>query len=140
MLAQNCGCDADLCCNQWRYCGTGDDYCGTGCREGPCYSSGDDGEGVSGGGGGSSVLVSDVVTDDFFNGIISQAGGDCAGTNFYSRSAFLDVAGSYSQFGQDGSADDSKREIAAFFAHVTCETGRKIPLFFFKQFLFLSSQ
>lgn len=115
VLAQNCGCDAGLCCSQWGYCGTGDDYCGTGCREGPCYSS-----------GGGGVSVSDVVTDDFFNGIISQAGGDCAGRNFYSRSTFLDAAGSYSQFAQYASADESKREIAAFFAHVTHETGRKI--------------
>ena len=57
----------------------------------------------------------------------SQAGEGCAGRNFYSRSAFLNAAKSYSQFGQGGSADDSKREIAAFFAHVTHETGRKIP-------------
>ncbi|GLT66496.1 hypothetical protein SLA2020_388580 [Shorea laevis] len=51
--AQNCGCAADQCCSRWGYCGTGDDYCGTGI----------------------------------------------------------------------GSVDDSKREIAAFFAHVTHETG-----------------
>ncbi|KAK3029639.1 hypothetical protein RJ639_037956 [Escallonia herrerae] len=31
--------------------------------------------------------------------------------------------GSYSQFGTTGSTDDSKREIAAFFAHATHETG-----------------
>ncbi|XP_034680144.1 endochitinase EP3-like [Vitis riparia] len=110
VLAQNCGCAAGLCCSQYGYCGTGDDYCGTGCQAGPCYSS-----------GGSSV--SDVVTEGFFNGIISQAAGSCAGKNFYSRNAFLEAASSYPQFGQDGSADDSKREIAAFFAHVTHETG-----------------
>ncbi|KAJ9701664.1 hypothetical protein PVL29_006858 [Vitis rotundifolia] len=113
---QTCGCDASLCCSQYGYCGTGDDYCGTGCQAGPCYSSG-------GGGGSGSVSVSDVVTEDFFNGIISQADGSCAGKNFYSRNAFLDAVSSYPQFGQDGSADDSKREIAAFFAHVTHETG-----------------
>ena len=121
VLAQNCGCDAGLCCSQWGYCGTGDDYCGTGCQAGPCSSSGG-----GGGGGSGSVSVSDVVTEDFFNGIISQADGSCAGRNFYSRNAFLDAVSSYPQFGQDGSADDSKREIAAFFAHVTHETGRKI--------------
>ena len=116
VLAQNCGCDAGLCCSQWGYCGTGDDFCGTGCQAGPCYSS------------GGSVSVSDVVTEDFFNGIISQAAGSCAGKNFYSRNAFLNAASSYPQFGQDGSADDSKREIAAFFAHVAHETGRKITI------------
>ena len=68
------------------------------------------------------------MTEGFFNGIISQAAGSCAGKNFYSRNAFLDAVNSYPQFGQDGSADDSKREIAAFFAHVTHETGRKIAI------------
>ena len=116
VLAQNCGCAAGLCCSQYGYCGTGNDFCGTGCQAGPCYSS------------GGSVSVSDVVTEDFFNGIISQAAGSCAGKNFYSRNAFLNAASSYPQFGQDGSADDSKREIAAFFAHVAHETGRKITI------------
>ncbi|GAY32140.1 hypothetical protein CUMW_281060 [Citrus unshiu] len=40
----------------------------------------------------------------------------------YTRDAFLNAANSYPEFGS-GSADDSKREIAAFFAHVTHETG-----------------
>ncbi|KAI4297211.1 hypothetical protein L6164_037106 [Bauhinia variegata] len=45
------------------------------------------------------------------------------GENFYTRSAFLNAAGSYSEFGRTGSADDSKREVAAAFAHFTHETG-----------------
>ncbi|KAK8982411.1 hypothetical protein V6N11_046334 [Hibiscus sabdariffa] len=64
--------------------------------------------------------VPDVVTDTFFNGIIDQSDPSCAGRNFYTRSAFLEAANSYSQF---GTADDIKREVAAFFAHVTHETG-----------------
>ncbi|PRP84626.1 putative glucan 1,3-beta-glucosidase [Planoprotostelium fungivorum] len=32
-LAQNCGCGASECCSQYGYCGTGNDYCGQGCRE-----------------------------------------------------------------------------------------------------------
>ncbi|BFG15878.1 endochitinase EP3 [Prunus yedoensis var. nudiflora] len=67
--------------------------------------------------------VADVVTQAFFDGIINQAAADCAGKNFYTRQAFLDAVSSYSDFGQFGTADDSKREIAAFFAHVTHETG-----------------
>ena len=55
------------------------------------------------GGGGDGVSVSGVVTANFFNGIISQARGGCAGRNFYSRSAFLNAAKSYSQFDQGGS-------------------------------------
>ncbi|KAF3451027.1 hypothetical protein FNV43_RR07116 [Rhamnella rubrinervis] len=115
-LAQNCSCAADLCCSQYGYCGTGNDYCGTGCQGGPCNTpslppSTHD------------VPVSDIVTDEFFNGIIDQADAGCAGKNFYSRGAFFEALNSYSGFGQIGSLDDSKREIAAFFAHVTHETG-----------------
>ncbi|KAB1219456.1 Chitinase 5 [Morella rubra] len=113
VMGQNCGCAANLCCSQFGYCGTGNDYCGSGCREGPCTSSSPTGD----------VSVADIVTDSFFNGILNQASGDCPGKSFYTRAAFLNALNSYSQFGQDGSADASKREIAAFFAHVTHETG-----------------
>ncbi|GLT66499.1 hypothetical protein SLA2020_388600 [Shorea laevis] len=89
--AQNCGCAANECCSQYGYCGTSDEYCGQGCKEGPCTSS--------------------------------LASGDCAGKSFYTRAAFLDALNSYTEFGTTGTADDSKREIAAFFAHVTHETG-----------------
>ncbi|KAB1202071.1 Endochitinase PR4 [Morella rubra] len=97
VMGQNCGCAANLCCSQFGYCGTGNDYCGSGCREGPCTSSSPTGD--------------------------VSASGDCPGKSFYTRAAFLNALNSYSQFGQDGSADASKREIAAFFAHVTHETG-----------------
>ncbi|KAB1225304.1 Chitinase 5 [Morella rubra] len=72
----------------------------------------------------SNVSVSDIVTDDFFNGLLYQGlSGDCPGRNFYTRTTFLDALNSYNHFGQGhSSADDSKREIAAFFAHVSYET------------------
>ncbi|KAK3414459.1 hypothetical protein EUGRSUZ_H00325 [Eucalyptus grandis] len=117
VFGQNCGCAADLCCSQYGYCGTGEQYCGTGCQSGPCYSSSTPTTPSSG------VSVADVVTDSFFNSIIGQADAGCAGKSFYTRQAFLDAAGGYPEFGTVGSADDSKREIAAFFAHVTHETG-----------------
>ncbi|MFS8007695.1 putative glycoside hydrolase, family 19, catalytic, chitin-binding, type 1 [Helianthus anomalus] len=91
--AQNCGCSPDLCCNQWGYCGSGDDYCGPGCTEGPCYSS---------------------------------ETGDVDVARFYTRAAFLEALGNYAEFGSAGSEDGSRREIAAFFVHVTHETGRKM--------------
>ncbi|CAA6667733.1 unnamed protein product [Spirodela intermedia] len=69
------------------------------------------------------VVVSNVVTKEFFDGIINKSPGNCVGKNFYSRAAFLQAAGSFSGFGTEGSADLSKREIAAFFAHATHETG-----------------
>ncbi|TKW05192.1 hypothetical protein SEVIR_7G159100v4 [Setaria viridis] len=115
--AQSCGCQPNFCCSKFGYCGTTIDYCGDGCRSGPCIGSG------TGTGSGSGVDVGSVVTDAFFNGIKSQAGGGCEGSNFYSRDAFLNAAGAYSGFARGGSADDGKREIAAFFAHVTHETG-----------------
>ncbi|KAK9665919.1 hypothetical protein RND81_14G145800 [Saponaria officinalis] len=112
--AQNCGCGTGLCCSKWGYCGTTTDYCGDGCQEGPCYSTTTQPNNVS---------VADIVTDSFFSGIIDQAYSSCAGKSFYSRSVFLDARGFYPKFGTVGSSDDSKREIAAFFAHLTHETG-----------------
>ncbi|XVE80953.1 hypothetical protein DITRI_Ditri15bG0023200 [Diplodiscus trichospermus] len=112
VLAQNCGCAPNLCCSQHGYCGTGDEYCGTGCREGPCYS-----KSPSGG-----VSVDTIVSPEFFNGIKNQAGANCAGKNFYTREAFLNALGSFPDFGKLGSDVESKREIAAFFAHATHET------------------
>ncbi|EPS69865.1 chitinase, partial [Genlisea aurea] len=114
-LAQNCNCTAALCCSKYGYCGTSDAYCGAGCQSGPC-----NGPPPSNG-----VSVTDIVTEDFFYGIVNnQAGGvNCSGDGFYTRAAFIDALGFYPQFGTVGSADDSKREIAAFFAHVTHETG-----------------
>ncbi|KAF9613750.1 hypothetical protein IFM89_010480 [Coptis chinensis] len=109
----NCGCAPNFCCSQYGYCGTDPDYCGPGCREGPCNAPPSTND----------VTVADIVTPEFFNGIINQAGADCAGKNFYSRDRFLEALNSYPQFGRVGTQDDSKREIAAFFAHVTHETG-----------------
>ncbi|PKU80981.1 Endochitinase B [Dendrobium catenatum] len=116
--AQNCGCTSDLCCSKFGYCGSGDPYCGDGCQSGPCYN-----QPPSGGGGGGGVSVADVVTQQFFDSIIGQAAGGCEGKGFYTRQAFIDAVNQkYSGFGQDATADDSKREIAAFFAHATHET------------------
>ncbi|TKW05189.1 hypothetical protein SEVIR_7G158700v4 [Setaria viridis] len=112
--AQNCGCQSDYCCSQFGYCGTTEPYCGKGCRSGPCWGSST---------GGSGANVANVVTDAFFNGIKNQAGAGCEGKNFYTRSAFLNAVNSYSGFARGGSEVEGKREIAAFFAHVTHETG-----------------
>ncbi|KAL1084028.1 hypothetical protein V6Z11_D09G237200 [Gossypium hirsutum] len=111
--AQNCGCGEGLCCSRWGYCGTGDDYCGTGCQQGPCNAPP----------ALNNVSVADIVTPEFFNRILDVAEESCEGKNFYTRSAFLDAVGPYPQFGRIGTVEDSNREIAAFFAHVTHETG-----------------
>lgn len=80
-----------------------------GCQSGPCTSGG----------------VAAIVTEAFFNGIANQAATSCQGRGFYTRDAFLEALRSYTGFGMDGSSDVRRREIAAFFAHVTHETGRK---------------
>ncbi|KAJ0034415.1 hypothetical protein Pint_26035 [Pistacia integerrima] len=66
--------------------------------------------------------VASIVTPGFFGGIKNQASASCAGKSFYTRDGFLKAASSFPKFGS-GSAVESKREIAAFFAHVTHETG-----------------
>ncbi|KAK9266658.1 hypothetical protein L1049_021633 [Liquidambar formosana] len=113
VVGQNCGCASNECCSQYGYCGTSSDYCGAGCQEGPCFAPPPTND----------VSVADIVTDAFFNAIIDEADAGCAGKDFYTRAVFLDTLNSYPQFGRVGSVDDSKREIAAFFAHVTHETG-----------------
>ncbi|CAN1304085.1 Chitinase 4 [Linum perenne] len=67
--------------------------------------------------------VANIVTPAFFNGIRNRAPNNCAGKSFYTREAFIQAARSYPSFGNRGSDVGSKREIAAFFAHVTHETG-----------------
>lgn len=111
-LGQNCGCTPDNCCSKAGYCGKGDAYCGDGCQAGPCNIPINNG-----------VVVGNIATQAFFNGIIGQAAANCPGKGFYTRQAFLDSLGFCPNFGTTGTVDDSKREIAAFFAHATHETG-----------------
>ncbi|GMN36234.1 hypothetical protein TIFTF001_005867 [Ficus carica] len=115
VTAQNCGCSPGLCCSQFGYCGSSDEYCGEGCRSGPCKTT----PSTPTNNGGS---LSDIVTPRFFTGILNKATGDCPGKSFYTRRGFLNAVNSYSQFG-NGSVDESKREIAAFFAQISYETG-----------------
>ncbi|KAB1219424.1 Endochitinase PR4 [Morella rubra] len=56
--AQNCGCAANLCCSKYDYRGTGDAYCGQGCKGGPCNSSPST-PSTNG------VSLSDIVTNKF---------------------------------------------------------------------------
>lgn len=115
--SQNCGCAPNLCCSQFGYCGSTDAYCGTGCRSGPCRSPGGGGTPSPPGGGS----VGSIVTQAFFNGIINQAGGGCAGKNFYTRDSFVNAANTFPNFANSV----TRREIATMFAHFTHETGRK---------------
>ncbi|CAI0400231.1 unnamed protein product [Linum tenue] len=107
--AQNCGCASNECCSRWGFCGTSPDHCGAGCQSGACSRN--------------EVQVADIVTPAFFNGIMDQSDAGCAGKSFYSRDVFVRALRSYQGFARLGSEDDSRREVAAFFAHATHETG-----------------
>ncbi|KAJ0091971.1 hypothetical protein Patl1_26693 [Pistacia atlantica] len=113
VMGQQCNCKPDECCSNHGYCGKDKDYCGDGCQSGPCYAKTND------------VVVANIVTTEFFDGIKNQvpASRVCPGKSFYTRDAFLKALSSYPRFGRVGSVGDSKREIAAFFAHVAHETG-----------------
>ncbi|KAL6343312.1 hypothetical protein AAG906_022387 [Vitis piasezkii] len=115
VLAQNCGCDAGLCCSQRGYCGTGDDYCGIGCQSGPCFTTPN-----------SNVPVPAVVTEGFFDRIIDQADASCAGKNFYTRAAFLDALKSYPRFGTEAYEIDgaSKEYCDETDARYPCVSGK----------------
>nr|XP_043627979.1 chitinase 6-like [Erigeron canadensis] len=113
VVAQNCNCAPNLCCSEYGYCGSGDAYCGKGCKGGPCSSPSPN----------NNADVAGIVTTTFFNGIVAKSAGNCQGRGFYTRDVFLRTINDYPSFGRSGSIDDSKREIAAFFAHVTHETG-----------------
>ncbi|PKU80980.1 Endochitinase A [Dendrobium catenatum] len=98
--------------NKYGYRATEDLSYDDGCQSESCYRLTSSGR----------VSVEDVVTKEFFDSIIDQAASSCEGKEFYTREAFLYAVYDYSSFGQEGTEDDSKREIAAFFAHVTHET------------------
>ncbi|KAH9302611.1 hypothetical protein KI387_014194, partial [Taxus chinensis] len=106
VVYHNCGCSSDMCCSQYGYCGIGDGYCGKGCQQGPCFGA-----------------ISSIISKDFFDAILGAADSGCAGKNFYTYDGFINATDAYSGFGTTGSSDDAKRELAAFFAHVTHETG-----------------
>ncbi|XP_028557322.1 chitinase 4-like [Dendrobium catenatum] len=66
-----------------------------------------------------------LVSQEFFDELTSLANPNCdQGNGFYTRDAFLNAWQSYPGFADSPSIDDSKREIAAFFAHVSHETTR----------------
>jgi len=68
------------------------------------------------------VSVPAIVTPAFFGALVAQAADGCEAKGFYTRDSFLTALGGYPSFGRTGSDDDSKREIAAFFAHANHET------------------
>ncbi|CAN8286623.1 unnamed protein product [Cochlearia groenlandica] len=107
--SQFCGCSPIFCCSRFGFCGISDDYCGSGCLLGPCKRPGGNTSSTVGG------SVSNIVTQSFFNGIIKQADGDCAGKKFYTRDSFVNAANTFPNF----TSSVTRREIATMFAHFT---------------------
>lgn len=105
--SQNCGCSPDLCCSQFSFCGTGNDYCGPGCQSGPCTTQAES--------------LGTIVSQSFFDGITNRAGSDCAGKGFYTRDAFINAANTFPSFANSVTS----LEIATMFAHFTQEVGCK---------------
>ncbi|EOA40300.1 hypothetical protein CARUB_v10009026mg [Capsella rubella] len=97
--SQFCGCSPVLCCSMYGYCGFTEGYCGSGCKEGPCR-------------------ITKIVTQKFFDGIISNASNGCAGKKFYTRDSFIEAARTNLEF----NTSVTRLEIATMFAHFTYET------------------
>ncbi|KAF5816690.1 putative chitinase [Helianthus annuus] len=111
VASQNCNCAKNMCCSQWGYCGTTSAYCGKGCQSGPCTKPAPTPP-------SNNANIASIVTVSFFSAIGEGSEKSCPGRGFYTRDAFLKAITAYPQFGRSGLIADSKREIAAFFAHV----------------------
>ena len=114
-MAQQCGtqkggvkCANGLCCSQYGYCGSTNEYCGTGCQSN-CPST------TSGGSGGSSGAGA-IVTQAVFEKLWPNR------NSFYTYTSFINAAKSFPKFGTEGTRAQKLREIAAFAAHVQQET------------------
>ena len=96
--------DASMCLSQWGYCGTTDEYCGTGCKGGPCKGNGGGNNGGNNGGNDGGI-----ITDSNFGCVFNTLDGSTRGQRLdgLRRSGY-----------KPGNAD----EAAVFLAHVFHET------------------
>ena len=95
---QGCA-DSNMCRSKWDFCGTGNDYCGEGCKAGPCHSGGNNG----GGGDGS------IITEQNFACAFNTIDG---GTR----------ANRLTGLRNSGWKPDNRDEAAVFLGHVFHET------------------
>jgi chitinase len=114
--AEQCGsqaggavCPGGLCCSQFGWCGSTNDYCGTGCQS-QC------------GGAGAGDLGSIISSAKFDEMLKHRNDGGCPGKGFYTYNAFISAANAFSGFGTTGDADTRKREIATFLGQTSHET------------------
>lgn len=114
--AEQCGrqaggalCPGGLCCSQYGWCGSTDEYCGNGCQS-QCHDSDD---------GGIEKIISRSMFDQMLKHRNNPA---CPAKGFYTYDAFIAAAKSFPSFGTTGSTDVRKREIAAFLGQTSHET------------------
>nr|XP_043620862.1 endochitinase [Erigeron canadensis] len=120
--AQNCGrqggnapCTNGNCCSQYGFCGNTPAHCSPAQN---CQSQCSGGGAPSGGND-----VASIVTQSVFDEMLKYRNDPrCRANGFYSYTAFLNAASAYPGFGTTGTADDRKRELAAFFGQTSHET------------------
>lgn len=109
--AGNALCPNNLCCSQYGWCGTTEDYCGNGCQS-QCKTPPS---------GGSDI--GSIITPALFDQMLKYRNdGRCPSNGFYSYNAFITAARSFNGFGTTGDLTFRKREIAAFLAQTSHET------------------
>ncbi|CAN6382007.1 unnamed protein product [Urochloa humidicola] len=127
--AQQCGsqaggalCPDCLCCSEWGYCGSTDDYCGNGCQS-QCDGCGGGGGGGGGGDGPAEGTISSILTEELFETLLKNRNGNgCTNHGFFTYNALITAANSFPDFGTTGSLEVQKREIAAFLGQTGHET------------------
>nr|GEZ43550.1 chitin-binding, type 1 [Tanacetum cinerariifolium] len=125
--AQDCGtqggnrpCTNGNCCSQYGFCGNTPAHCSPANKcQSQCSGSGTTPSPGPGTGGG----VASIVTSSMFDQMLKYRNDPrCRANGFYTYNAFVNAANSFNGFGTTGSADDRKRELAAFFAQTSHET------------------
>ncbi|OQR91668.1 hypothetical protein ACHHYP_04485 [Achlya hypogyna] len=109
----NAGCDTKSnypCCSNYGWCGNGAGFCDTNVCKGQAPSPTN---APPSGGSGIAKYFPRHLFDQKFP----------TRNPTYSYDRLLSVAAKFGSFGNTGNVDNDKREVAAFFAHVTHETG-----------------
>ena len=133
--AEQCGkqangalCPNGLCCSQFGWCGSTDDYClpSKGCQSQckggptptPTPTPPTPTPTPSGGGD-----VASIISSSLFDQMLKYRNdARCKGHGFYTHDAFINAARSFGGFGTTGDDTTRKRELAAFLAQTSHET------------------
>ncbi|XP_047162381.1 endochitinase [Vigna umbellata] len=104
-------CPGGLCCSQFGWCGSTDDYCGQGCQS------------QCGGGQPAPADLTALISRATFDQMLKHRNdGACPAKGFYTYDAFIAAASAFPSFGNTGDTATRKREIAAFFGQTSHET------------------